>query len=339
MRKKVIVGGLVIVALLVLVAGATYAIFSDNIASDEQTFAAGTVNIQVDGQDESFVTTLHMPNMEPGDCATQTVRVANVGTLPVDLWNWIYTSGEIFGCDPNPACNMYVKKTLVLDNTVPEEKLHTGGDFEDYELEACLPLCAGNLCQTKAGKFRLFFHAVQQSNLEGWECVKLEDKDTTFWMPDPTTPQHGNICYKQDGGDLHVVVNAYKLTPDACFQLALDGGDVNDPNDGACTTQDDNLANMSGDIYEAGYWNWGTYLEASCDPNSGEGVYNYAGVYEPDKVCADSDGNISWGGTITGLPSLTYVVKANVKEISNQWPGDDWTGVLSGLDYLSFTIP
>jgi hypothetical protein len=307
------------------------------------------VDIDVDGYDELFPTTLDMDTMEAGDCKTQVVRVNNKGTLPVHLWNWIYTWGDIFNCDPNPNCNMYVKKTLVaesnldLDDEIDEKIVPTG--WEDYELEACLPLCAGNNCQDKTGQMRIFFHAVQQSHLDGYECVKLEDKDAPDWIPDPTTLPHGNVCYKvvpdtdSDGiEDLHIVVNAYGLTADADFQLALDGGDMNDSQDGACTTQDDALAGMvPGDLYSSGYWNWGTFLEATCNAtNGGEGVWNYAGVY--GGVSSDGSGAISYGATLTGLPQGSYVVKQNVKEVTGALPGTNWTSVLSGLDYLQFTI-
>jgi hypothetical protein len=341
MTRKVLFSVLVIGAIVAAVGLVTYAIFTDNVASDDQFFEAGTVDIVVnDDDDDYFETTLDMANMEAGDCTNMTLHVENRGTLDVNLWNWIYPWGEIFGCDPNPACNMQVIKTPIGDSTPPDHWIESGG-FEDYDLEACLPLCAGNGCQGKAGGFRMFFHAVQDSNLDGYECVKLEDKAAPDWLPDPLTPGHGNMCFKQEAGDMHVVVNAYGLTPDACFQLSLDGGDMDDPNDGACTTQDDNLAGMGGgDLYVSGYWNWGTYLEGTCNPsNGGEGIWNYAGVYEADKICADSNGDLSWSGTLSGLPAGNYIVKQNVKEISNPWPGDGWTGVLSGLDYLQFTIP
>ncbi len=35
---------------------------------------------------------------------------------------------------------------------------------------------------------------------------------------------------------------------------------------------------------------------------------------------------------------MSYVVKSNVKEITGTPPGTAWTSVLTGLDYLRFTI-
>jgi hypothetical protein len=206
--------------------------------SDEQEFGAGTVDIEVIvdevGYDEFFPTTLDMSNMEPGDCKTQVIRVHNKGTLPVDLWNWIYAWGDLSNCDPNPNCNLSVTKSLVADNTPPEDKLHHQSDWEDWELKACLPLCAGNLCQGKTGKMRIFFHAVQQSNLEvGWNCVKLLHKEAPDWIPDPTwtpnasgIPAHGNKCYEDEvgtGPDVDFVVNGYNMTANMPLQIMLNG--------------------------------------------------------------------------------------------------------------------
>jgi predicted ribosomally synthesized peptide with SipW-like signal peptide len=349
MIRKISLSLLVIGAVVALVGGVTFALFSDNIASDEQKFSAGTVDIVVYADDikydETFQTDLDMEKMEPGDCSDDEIMVKNEGTLDVNLWNWIYTWGDIFSCDPNPACCMSVKKTLIADSDGTPDHIASGGS-ETYKLTACLPLCAGNGCQGDSGTMRLFFHAVQDSNLEGYECVKLEDKASPDWIPDPTTPAHGNLCYKavDTGTDgktdaLHVVVNGYGLAPNACFQLDLTGGDTGDPYDPGCQTQDSLLAGISADLYTAGYWNWGSNLEATCNAgNGGEGVWNYAGVYEANKVCSDASGAISYEGTLTALPMGTYHLKAHVKEITSPWPGTGWTTRLSEMDYLQFTL-
>jgi len=356
--RKILLSLLVIGAVVAVVAGITYAIFSDNVASDDQEFAAGTVDIQVDGKDKFFDTTLDMLNMEPGNCARQTVRVTNVGTLPVDLWNWIYTwkpstdpRPNIFACDPNPNCNMYVRKTLIAQNPhfpQDDEKLYPPDgievDWEDYELEACLPLCAGNLCQDGFGKMRMFFHAVQQSNLEGWDCVKLMYKEGPDWIPDPTLPKHGNKCYTVDAnGDLVVVVNGYSLSPDMSLQLTLNG-------QGGCSRTDQILAgDIDGDgtselynAYYRGFWNDGTGLEPTCDPNtSGEGVYIFAHgsdafstqYYDP-AAKTDDNGNFSGQWTID-LPCEDhhYVIKFLVKQDQSPWLEE-----LDELDYQDFEV-
>jgi hypothetical protein len=390
-RKSLLGGALVTVVMLAALAGGGYAIFSDNIASDDQEFLAGDVDIVVewDGQEyeEYFNTVLDMENMEPGDKSTQIVRVRNKGSLPVDLWNWIYTFNDdlskpnIFACDPNDDCNMFVQKTLVDQAMGPDEKLYPdcehvkmvnpepgvncviGGDWEDYELRAEFPLCAGNLCQNAFGKVRIFFHAVQQSNLEGWECVKLLYKsESTGWLPDPYwDPEnnglnHGNKCYEAsvgEGPDVDFVVNGYNLTPDMPLQIMLNGP-------GGCTAEDKIIAgdtnndgvSESCDLYYRAFWNGtptGGAMSCTCDPNtSGEGVYAiaYGGDYgtNPDPAAkTDADGNFSGQWTaeldacaIYGTGTHTLQTKFLVKQDASPWLEE-----LDELDYqyITFTCP
>jgi len=358
MKRKILLSLLTIGAVVALVAGITYAIFSDNVASDDQVFTAGTVNIQVDGKDEFFDTTLDMPNMEPGDCRTQQVTVKNVGTLDVDLWNWIYTWGDIFNCDPNPNCNMYVQKTLIEDHTPPKEKLYANGDYEVYELEACLPLCAGNLCQGDTGTMRMFFHAVQQSNLDGWDCVKLLHKEADDWIPDPTwapnpsnLPAHGNKCYEQDvgaGPDVDFVVNGYNMTANMPLQLMLNGP-------GGCSVEDKIIAgdfDLDGivddgyyDAYYRGFWT-GTAMSNQCS-GTGEGVYAFAygGSYgtNPDPYAkTDAAGNFSgqWTAYLDACKSQSGAYTLQTKFLVKQ-DADPWLEELDELDYqyIKFTCP
>jgi hypothetical protein len=364
MRGKTLFSGAVVtIVLLAALAGGGYAIFSDNVASDDQTFAAGTVDITVEGEDEIFNTTLDMENMEAGECNEQTVRVANVGSLDVDLWNWIYTWGDIFSCDPNPDCNLYVEKTLVGDSDTNPEYIEANGGYEDYKLDACLPLCAGNLCQGKVGTMRMFFHAVQWSHLEGWDCVKLLHKEGPDWLPDPTwtpnasgIPAHGNKCYEANvgaGPDVEFVVNGYNMTADMPLQIMLNGP-------GGCTDEDkiiagdtnDDGVSESCDLYYRAFWNGtptGGAMSCTCDPNtSGEGVYAiaYGGSYgtNPDPAAkTDANGNFSGQWTaeldacaIYGAGTHTLQTKFLVKQDASPWLEE-----LDELDYqyITFTCP
>jgi predicted ribosomally synthesized peptide with SipW-like signal peptide len=345
MTRKIILSLLVIGAILVAVAGITFAIFSDNIASDDQSFTAGTVDIQVNGHEEFFETTLDMTNMEPGDCSEQVVTVNNTGTLPVNLWNWIYTWGDVFSCDPNPACNMSVIKTYISGNPDVEEDYIAVGGSETYNLEACLPLCAGNLCQGKTGTMRMFFHAVQESNLEGWDCVKLLYKEGPLWIPDPNIPAHGNKCYEAstDDGDVDFVVNGYDLTPDMPLQLMLNGP-------GGCSPADKIIAgdfDLDGtvdpgnwDPYYRGFWT-GSAMSQNCD-GTGEGVYAFAygGSYGSNSdPAAKTDAN----GNFSGQWTAHLACPAGVSEIQAKFlvkqDASPWEEELDELDYQYILCP
>jgi predicted ribosomally synthesized peptide with SipW-like signal peptide len=360
-RKSFFVGGLLTLILTAAVVGGSFAIFSDNVASDDQEFTAGTVDITVDNQDEFFTTDLDMPNMEAGDCSHQTVRVSNVGTLPINLWNWIYTWGDVFSCDPNPDCNMYVSKKLVKESADPsdgEEYIIPGG-WEDYELEACLPLCAGNLCQSESGTMRMFFHAVQASNLDGWDCVKLLHKEAPYWIPDPNwtpnasgIPAHGNKCYEASVGAgpyVDFVVNGYNMTANMPLQLMLNGP-------GGCTAADMIIAgdfDLDGtvdsgyyDAYYRGFWT-GTAMSMTCD-GTGEGVYAIAqggglGGATPDLAAiTDAAGNFSgqWTATLDACASQTgsYILQTKFLVKQDAAP---WLEELDELDYqyIEFVCP
>jgi hypothetical protein len=385
MTRKILLSLLVIVAVVAAIGLITFAIFSDNIASDEQEFLAGDVDIVVNEQEEFFETTLDMFNMEPGDCETQTVVVRNKGSLPVDLWNWIYTwrpsvnpgltlpggmiwddVPNIFACDPNDDCNMYVAKTLVDQSGEPDEKLYPdcnhpkyalgpeygcvpGGGWEEYELEACFPLCAGNLCQNAYGKVRIFFHAVQQSNLEdGWNCVKLMYKEAPDWIPDPTIPAHGNKCYQDEvgaGPDVDFVVNGYDLTPNMPLQIMLNGP-------GGCSVEDSIIAgdfDLDGtvdaghyDAYYRGFWT-GSAMSNVCS-GTGEGVYAIAwgGDYhltgDPAAV-TDGDGNFSgqWTAHLDACASQNGTYELQTKFLVKQ-DASPWLEELDELDYQYITF-
>lgn len=355
MTRKILLSVLLIGALLVAVAGITSAVFSDNKASDDQSFSAGTVDIEVgvdEDEDGLFDTTLDMDNMEAGQCSDQIIRVTNTGSLDVNLWNWIYTwhpdgdpGPNIFACDPNANCNMYVEKTLVNSSDADgDEFLAANGGWEEYKLEACLPLCAGNSCQGASGKMRMFFHAVQWSHLDGFECVKLMYKEGPDWIPDPSKLAHGNKCYQESSSDGFVdfVVNGYDLTTDMPLQIMLNGP-------GGCTTEDKIIAgdfDLDGtvdagyyDAYYRGFWT-GTAMSNTCS-GTGEGVYaiahggNYHTPGDPAAV-TDGSGDFSgqWTGDfgpyigICGAGDYTMQAKFLVKQDTSPWLEE-----LDELDY------
>ncbi len=183
---------------------------------------------------------------------------------------------------------------------------------------------------------------------EGYSCVALEDKDS-HWLPILDNAREGIVCYKVDENKhLHVVVNAYGLTPLKYYQLSLNGS-------GGCANfEDTTFAGLTANLYHSGWWTGGTTsLSPSCSQSWHQGVYNIAGT--DGGVQADSTGQLSVDITIDGsgtwnltLPSGTYEdVKFLIKEISGYSGGapshadhgTNWIGKLMEMDYLSFTIP
>jgi hypothetical protein len=199
---------------------------------------------------------------------------------------------------------------------------------------------------------RMFFHAVQQSNLEGWDCVKLLYKKAPDWIPDPTIPAHGNKCYEASvgaGPTVDFVVNGYDLTPDMPLQIMLNGP-------GGCSIEDMIIAgdfDLNGtvdpgnyDAYYRGFWT-GTAMSDVCS-GTGEGVYAIAqggglGGATPDPAAVtDPAGNFSgqWTATLDACASQTGSYTLQTKFLVKQ-DASPWLEELDELDYqyIDFTCP
>jgi predicted ribosomally synthesized peptide with SipW-like signal peptide len=83
--KKIIASLAMITLVATLVVGATRAIFSDTETSFDNTFAAGTLDLKVDGSDEPVVH-VTLSDMKPGDTYTQNWTFSNTGSLTGQPW-------------------------------------------------------------------------------------------------------------------------------------------------------------------------------------------------------------------------------------------------------------
>jgi predicted ribosomally synthesized peptide with SipW-like signal peptide len=361
-RKSFFVGGLLTMVLTAAVVGGSFAIFTDQVQSDIQTFQAGDVNINVDDVEDDFTTTFHEAPISmgtgwaPGDHTTQPIMINNTGSLDVIYTVYLdyeYNPGDIWRCDPN-GNNLHVW-------AVNDTGVIASGNSKQVILHAEMPLAAGNACEGKTGDLIVTVHAVQRRNIQGeFECVKLVYKDAnTNWRPyGPDDPeggnwkgQHGNVCYQVDGENhLRVIVNAYDLTPNAFYQLALNG-------QGGCSNPESQIfaAMVPSEVYHSGWSNGSTTaLASSCVNSWDEGVYNFYGT--DGELQANGDGEFSLDFTIDGsgpyYPALpvgtTYNnVKFIVKEITG-YTGDapspsnygtNWQPMLMEIRTLNFTIP
>lgn len=132
--------GLTIAASLVIamVGAATWAYFSDDETTVDNTFTAGTLDLTRDGSSgvtTAFLTDVEVGNVAPGDSSSDSTLLANGGTLSgeldIDLGNVAETdvdSGEFDG-DPELAANLYMAVWLDKDNV-------GAWDGDDVGLEA-----------------------------------------------------------------------------------------------------------------------------------------------------------------------------------------------------------
>ena len=82
--KKIILSLSVIVAVAAVVAGATTAYFSDTETAENNTFTAGTVDIDIDDQNP-WQDSYHIDDLKPGETDYITFTINNVGQNPVNI--------------------------------------------------------------------------------------------------------------------------------------------------------------------------------------------------------------------------------------------------------------
>lgn len=98
---KVIKSGLVIAAIVAIAGTATWSYFSDTETSEGNTFSAGSIDLNIDGQNSNVVK-FTRSNLRPGNQPKDGYLLANVGTIDgfLDLENISVTSFENECVDP-----------------------------------------------------------------------------------------------------------------------------------------------------------------------------------------------------------------------------------------------
>ena len=82
-KKKLGMGIVAAILGASLIGGGTFAYFSDTETS-ENTFAAGTLDINLKGTDDREEVDLSIDNMKPGDWKVHQIRIYNEGTLKIN---------------------------------------------------------------------------------------------------------------------------------------------------------------------------------------------------------------------------------------------------------------
>lgn len=111
LNSKILLSVASIAAAAALIIGATFAFFSDSETSTGNTFAAGTLEIDILDQNEDtpFETEVIVSNWAPGDETLVNFDVKNIGTLPINIRG--FATGS-WGDDDLDALNV-VKVTKV----------------------------------------------------------------------------------------------------------------------------------------------------------------------------------------------------------------------------------
>jgi spore coat-associated protein N len=102
--RKLLISLMTLVLVCSLVGGGVYAYFSDVETSTGNTFTAGTLDLNLDG-DNTNVVKFSVGNVAPGESGNGTWTVANVGTIDgyLDLESISVTEGTGTSTDPELA--------------------------------------------------------------------------------------------------------------------------------------------------------------------------------------------------------------------------------------------
>ena len=117
--KKILFSLVALMLVIGLVGAGTSAYFSDTETSSSNTFTAGTLDLTLT---ESAVAPISLTNMKPGDTASGTITVKNVGSLPGKLYataNYVENDGTQPAEFPtNVSADDFAKMLLITVFTV-----------------------------------------------------------------------------------------------------------------------------------------------------------------------------------------------------------------------------
>lgn len=99
--KKILLSILTIGLVISVVVGVSRAYFSDTETSTDNTFTAGTLDLDIDGGDTA-VTTMTLTGKAPGDSGTEESTLKNSGSLGGELDIAIGTVSD-YACNPDGA--------------------------------------------------------------------------------------------------------------------------------------------------------------------------------------------------------------------------------------------
>ena len=79
--RRILMSLIIIVLLCALIVGGIYALFTDTETSTDNTFSAGTLDLEVDDANPWASVKINVSGMKPGDSGAVTCKLENIGTL------------------------------------------------------------------------------------------------------------------------------------------------------------------------------------------------------------------------------------------------------------------
>ncbi len=180
---------LLIGVVALLLGGGTLAIFSDTETSSNNVFAAGTLDLKVDGNDDPNVPAYFSEsNIKPGDSGGVTISVANAGTIDGSLSIMIANvsndpgattepeptpdNGELgsylelrisYDSDGDGICDTIIAENTIdsLENQVLDAGSLAAGQSKTICIDWRLPNTVGNDVQDDSVTFNIVFSLSQ----------------------------------------------------------------------------------------------------------------------------------------------------------------------------------
>lgn len=162
MFKKLAMSMLSIAAITALVAGGTFALFSAETGSQENTFTAGTVTLGTPS-----TTLINVTKIAPGDSGSATYTVTYTGSLQAWLGLTVTSTGDLFTCDDGDKYTYSITspgKTYDRNTANQVVGSFNQNDSVVFTLAGHLLSTAGNDCQGDSASISLQVKAVQARN-------------------------------------------------------------------------------------------------------------------------------------------------------------------------------
>jgi spore coat-associated protein N len=148
-RKSLVVAFLLTMIGALLIGGATMAWFTSEDKNTDNSFAAGTFEISLD-KDDGVEKYFNIENTFPGDEGSAEIVVTNEGSLPMDYYFKLETSGALF----EGEFPVQVKINDTAGNQITDlgaERKLDAGQSEKFVIFYLMPEDAGNDYQGATG--------------------------------------------------------------------------------------------------------------------------------------------------------------------------------------------
>jgi len=133
MNSRILLSAASIAAAGALIIGATFAYFSDVGTSSGNTFAAGTLNLQLDDNNESaresVTGSITASNFAPGQSVSSFISLHNPGSLPIAEVEMTADTSETADPGANSDLRNVLLLTVVEDNLTPDSSCVGGANI------------------------------------------------------------------------------------------------------------------------------------------------------------------------------------------------------------------